>query len=112
MIEDGDAIGHRQRLALIVRDEDEGEAERMLQGLQLALHRLAQFQVERAERLIEQKNFRAQDERARQRHALALAAGQFARPALLHAGELDQLQRLDAEPMALATCATPRILSP
>ena len=80
MIEDGDPVRHRQRLALVVRDEDEGEAERVLQRLQLALHRLAQFEVERAERLVEQQNLGAQDERARQRHALPLPAGELARP--------------------------------
>ena len=80
VIEDGDAIGHRQRFALIVGDEDKGEAERALQGLQLALHRLAQLQVERSQRLVEQQHFRAQDERARKGHALPLAAGELARP--------------------------------
>ena len=32
VVEDGDAVGHRQRLALVVGDEDEGEAERRAAG--------------------------------------------------------------------------------
>ena len=88
-------------------DEDEGEAERALQGLQLALHRLAQLQVERAERLVEQQHLRAQDQRARQRHALALAAGQLRRLARLHADELDQRERLAAELLALGASHAP-----
>ena len=79
VVEHGDAVGHRQRLALVVRDEDEGDAERLLQGLQLFLHLLAQLQVERAERLVEQQHLRLVDEGARQRHALPLPAGELAR---------------------------------
>ena len=43
LVEHGDAVGHRQRLALVVRHEGEGDAERALQRLELALHGLAQF---------------------------------------------------------------------
>ena len=50
-----------------------------------ALHLLAQLQVERAERLVEQQHLRLADQRARQRHALALAARQLRRPALADA---------------------------
>ena len=53
MVEDGDPVGHRQGFTLVVRDEDEGEAKRVLQGLKFALHRLAQLQVEGPERLVE-----------------------------------------------------------
>ena len=112
VIEDGDPVGHRQRFALVVRDEDEGEAERVLQGLQLALHRLAQFQVERAERLVEQQNFRAQDERARQRHALALAAGQFARPSRFSMPRSLTSFSASTPSRWRSEFATPRIISP
>jgi hypothetical protein len=56
-----------------VGDEDEGDAE-PLQRLQLLLHLLAQLQVERAQRLVQQQHLGLVDQRARQRHALALAA--------------------------------------
>ena len=70
---------HRQRLALVVRDVDEGHAELPVQLLQLDLHVLAQLLVERAERLVHQHQLRLEHQRARQRHALLLAAGELRR---------------------------------
>ena len=49
----------------------------LLDALELELELLAQAQVERAERLVEQQRARAVDERARQRDALLLAAGEL-----------------------------------
>ncbi|MNY74603.1 hypothetical protein D3C86_2136690 [compost metagenome] len=49
-----DPVGERQRLRLGMGDEDEGDAERLLQQLQFALDCLAQVGIERAERLVEQ----------------------------------------------------------
>ena len=78
LVEHRDAIRHRKRLALIVGDEDEGETERTLQGLEFALHVLTQFEVERAERFVEQQNFGANDQRAGEGDALALTARELA----------------------------------
>ena len=89
VVEDGHAVGHRQCLALIVRDEDEGDAELLLQRLQLFLHLLPELEVERAERLVEQQDLRPVHQRAGERNALALAAGELRRAALLIAGKLD-----------------------
>ena len=47
--------------------------------LELDLHLLAELEVERAERLVEQQHLRPVDDRARERDALALAAGELAR---------------------------------
>ena len=63
-------------------------------ALQLFLHVLAQLQVERAERLVEQQHLGLVDQRAGERHALALAAGKLARPARAVAGQPHQLERL------------------
>ncbi len=106
MVENRDPVGHRQRLALVVGDEDESDAERAAAGLQLLLHLLAQLQVERAQRLVEQQHLRLVDQRAGQRHALALAAGKLSGLAGAVAGKLHQLQRLfgGAVPLALAAC--------
>ena len=112
VVEDRDPVRHRQRLALVVRDEHEGYAERVLQALQLALHRLPQLEVERAERLVEQEDLGAHDERARERHPLPLSARKLAGLAHLHADELDELQGLGAERDGARTCRTPRIISP
>ena len=46
--------------------------------LELELHVLAQLLVERAERLVHQEHA-GEDERAGERHALLLAAGELAR---------------------------------
>ena len=52
---DGDAVGKVERLLLIVGDVEESDAGALLDVLQLALHLLAQLQVERAQRLVQQK---------------------------------------------------------
>ena len=89
-----DRVGHRHRLLLIVRDVDEREPEIVLDRLQLELHLLAQLQVECAERLVEQQHLRPVHERAGERDALLLAAGELARPAPAEAFEPDQPQHL------------------
>src|SRR3546814_17243097 len=68
-----------------------------LQALQLDLHLLAQLEVERRERLVEQQHLGLAGERARQRHALLLSAGELPRPAMGVALQLNQRQHpLDA----------------
>ena len=96
LVEDGDPVAHRQRLVLVVGDVDEGDADLALDRLQLDLHLLAQLQVEGAERLVEQQHLGPVDDRPRQRHPLALAAGELARLALGVAGQAHHLQRLVA----------------
>ena len=76
----GDAIRHRQRLFLVMGDEDEGDAGLALQPLQLDLHFLAQLVVERRQRFVEQQDLRLRRQRAGERHPLLLAAGDLAGP--------------------------------
>ena len=85
LVHDGDAIGHRHRLLLVVRHVDEGDADLLLDALELDLHLLAQLEVEGAERLVEEQDGRPVDERARQRDALRLAAGDLVGLALVEA---------------------------
>ena len=73
-VHDRDAVGHRERLLLVVRDVEERDPDLALDRLELHLHLLAQLEVERAERLVEQQHRGPVHERARERHALALAA--------------------------------------
>jgi hypothetical protein len=70
----GDPVAHRQRLALVVGDEHEGDPDLPLDPLQLELHRLAELQVERGERLVEQECPGIVDQRSSERHSLLLAA--------------------------------------
>ena len=75
-------VGQRQRLDLVVGDDDGGVAELALQHLQLAAHPLARRGVEVAQRLVEQQHRRVADQRAGQRDPLLLAAGQAGGPQL------------------------------
>ena len=81
-----DRVGHRHGLLLIVRHVDEGDADVLLDALELDLQLLAQAQVQRAERLVEQQRARPVDERAGERDALLLAAGELRRLALGRGG--------------------------
>ncbi len=93
-VHDGDPVAHRQRLFLVVRDEDEGHADVLLERLQLDLEILAQAGVERPERLVQEQHPGPQHERARERDALLLAAGELVRLSPLEAGELHELEHL------------------
>jgi hypothetical protein len=76
-----------------VRHVDERDPELALQRLEEDLHLLAQLQVERAERLVEQQDARSVDDRARERDALALAAGELRRLARRRALEATIVER-------------------
>ena len=101
LVEHREAVAHRQRLLLVVRDVDEGDPELLLDPLQLDLQLLAQLQVERAERLVEQERLRPVHDRARERDALALAAGELRRLAAAVALEPDERERLAGAPPPL-----------
>ena len=94
VVEDRDAVAHRERLFLVVRDVDERDADLLLDPLQLGLHLLAELEVERAERLVEQEHLRAVDDRAGERDPLALAAGELRRLAAAEPAEPHELERL------------------
>ena len=105
-VHDGDAVAHRQRLFLVVRDVHERGARARLDLLELELHLLAQLEVERAQRLVEQQGRRLVDERAREGDPLLLPAGELPGPALLHPLEAHRAHRLrDASPHIVAADA-------
>ena len=81
LVEDRHPVGHGQRFALIVGDEHERDADFLLQRLELLLHLLAQLEIERAQRLIQEQHLGGVDEGAGQGHPLALAARKLARAA-------------------------------
>ena len=87
-----DAVGHRQRLLLVVGDEHEGDAGLLLELLQLDAHGLAQLEIERRERLVEQEDLRARGHGAGERHPLLLPSGELVRLALREAAELDHVE--------------------
>ena len=69
-------------------------AQLLLYALELVLHVLAEPEVERAERLVKQQDLRAVHERAGNRDALLLAAGELVGLTLFKALEGDNLQHL------------------
>ena len=75
-------------------DVDEGDAELIFQTDQLVLHVLAQFQIESAERLIEEQKTRLIHDRARDRDSLLLTTTQGVNGALLVAVEVYELERI------------------
>ena len=75
-----------------MRDVHERDADLVLDPLELELHLLAELEVERAERLVEEQHARPVDERARQGDALLLAARELARLAPLEARQVDERQ--------------------
>ena len=78
-----------------MRDHDRGQPELALQPLDLDLHVEPQILVERGERLVEQQELGLEDKRARQRHALLLAAGELARIAAGKRLHLHGVQHLE-----------------
>ena len=92
VVHDDNPVAHRQRFFLIVGHVDEGDAEVFLKRLELQLHLLAQLQIQRAQRLIQQEKLRVVGERSCDGDALLLAAGELVRLPLSHLSELDQLQ--------------------
>ena len=77
VVHDDDEVGECHRLVLAVGDVQEGDAELLLQALELGAHPDPQKRVERRERLVEQEYLRLGDERAGERDALLLPAGEL-----------------------------------
>ena len=88
----GEAVAHHERLFLVVGHVHERDADLALDAHQLELHLLAELEVERAERLVEQEHRGLVHQRAGQRDPLLLAARQLRRAAVVVAGELHEVE--------------------
>ncbi len=86
------AIGQEHGLAETVRDEDDGLVRSRQQHRKIFAEHHARLLVERAERLVHQKNVGLQAECARERGALAHAARQLGRIMLGKVEKADSLQ--------------------
>jgi hypothetical protein len=96
---DDDPVAERHRLALVVGDVERGDVQPALQLAEELADAEAQARVEIRQRLVEQEERRVTHERARQRDALPLAAGERGWPALQQLAEIQHtgdLLRLDA----------------
>ena len=87
-----DQVGRRHGFGLVVRHVDGRVAVFVVQPADLETHLLAEVGVEVRERLVEEQDLGLDDERAGQRHALLLAAGQLARVAARERRELGDRQ--------------------
>lgn len=84
-----DAVRQRDRLIEIMGDEDERAPVRLPEVEQDAVHESACVNVQRGERLIHENDFGLHDQGLCHRNALALAAGQLMRIALLESLQSD-----------------------
>ena len=98
--EDRDAVGHHQRLLLVVGHVEHRHPEVAVDAPDLVLHFLAQTPVERAERLVHQHQLGLEHQRAGDCHPLLLATRELAGPAALQPLEPHELQRAAHPPAA------------
>ena len=94
LVHDRHGVGHGHGLLLVVGHVEEGQADLLLDRLQLELHLTAQLEVERSERLVEQQERRTVDDRPSEGDALLLAARELGRPPLREVVEFDEAERL------------------
>ena len=95
VLEHRDAVAHRQRLGLVVRDVDGGDAEAALQRRDLRAGLDAELGVEVRQRLVHEEHLRLAHDRAAHGDALTLATGERLRLAgqvLLEVEELGGLE--------------------
>ena len=92
IVHDRDAVAHGERLFLIVRHVEERDVKLALEALELELHLLAQLEIERTQRLVEQQDLGSVDQGAGDSDALLLATGQLVGLAPLKAAELHQIE--------------------
>ena len=93
-VEERDAIAQRHGLDLVMGHVDHGRAQLAMQARQLQAHLHAQGRIEVGQRLVEQEDRGPAHDGAADGHALALAAGELARPALQQRTDLQDLRDL------------------
>ena len=102
--QDCDLIGKTQRLFLIVRHENGGNAGRVQDARDSLAHVFPQAGVERRKWFVEQHQPRLAAERAGERHALLLTAGKLVRAARQHAAvELDHIEQCGDAPLTIGS---------
>ena len=104
---DGDAVGHGQRLELIVGDDDGRLGKAGEHFLDLPAHGLAQLDVEPGQRLVEQEAVGIADDGAGDRDALFLAFGNLARQAVENLVEMQEPRRPRCTRCCRSACVKP-----
>ncbi|OIQ65510.1 hypothetical protein GALL_529300 [mine drainage metagenome] len=94
MVHHGNVVRQHQGLRLVVCDVDKSGAKSGLQLLELDLHVLAQFQIKRTQRFIEQQQGGFQYQAAGNGHTLLLPARELVDPLVLGTGQADAFQHV------------------
>ena len=105
-------VGDLHRLLLVVGDEDGRDVDLVVQAAQPGAQLRADVGVQRAERLVEQQHAGLDGERAGERHALALAARELRRVALVVAGQPDEPEQLVDALASISALGRLRIVRP
>ena len=91
---DDDAVGHRQRLFLVVGDEDRCNTKALLDATDFAAQAGTDFGVKGRQRLVQQQHLGTHGQCAGQGDALLLSAGQLKWIAVAQIGKADQREHL------------------
>ena len=105
-------VGDLHRLLLVVRDDDGRRVRLVVEPAEPVAQLGADARVERAERLVEQQHLRFGRERAGERHALPLAAGELRGIAVAEALQLHELEQLGRRAARISAFGRLRIFSP
>ena len=85
LVHHDDAVGDFERFFLIVRDENAGDVNFVVQPAEPGPQALADFGIECTERFVQQQHLRLDGQRPRERRPLPLAAGKLRREPLAEA---------------------------
>ena len=91
---DGDPLAKGHRLAGVVRHVDHRRAEPLVQAADFVPELAAEGAVEARQRLVQEEVLGTADHRPPEGHALLLAQGKFARPAVQQGGDVQRQGRL------------------
>src|SRR5271166_3895790 len=111
LVHDQDPVGHRHRFELVMSDVDGGRSDPVVKVTQLIAHKVAEFGVERAERLVHEKSLRPAYNGAAKGDALPVAARELrnlAREKMLDPQQPRRLAHLLADLIASDTLAPQR----
>ena len=92
-VQNHDAVGQPPRLVQVMRHQHHRDGNALAQRRQLVVQGLARGRIHRRKRLVQQQHLRLTGQRARQCHALLLAARELRRPALLQPGQPHALEQ-------------------
>src|ERR1051326_24806 len=92
VVDDGDAVAHAHGFDLVVGDVDGGDADALLELLDLLARGGAQFGIEVRQRLVEQQRGRLAHQRPGERDPLAFTARELPRPTVKQMTDAEQLR--------------------